>query len=179
MVVLVELEVVVSSNNIVRLPSIPVLTLIAIRSSSFSCGRQQFHYLKVDETKKMLHVCLLMQFIYSQVMQVFRFQSPCVDRLFPCIVWMLSTTTICGILLVTNLWWISTTKQWIKPFRTVNFHWSVLLDGSTNLHGKGIKNMMLVCVPRSYFLEHFAMHRRWESATATSKYLTVTCGSWF
>jgi len=47
------------------------------------------------------------------------------------------------------------------------------LDGATNLQGKQVINMM-ACVPKAFFLEHFTMQLRRESAANQVKRSIVT-----
>jgi hypothetical protein len=130
-------------------------------SSFFSGGRQHFDSLKAGEAQKLNK--LFSRAIHRTAMPYSAFEHPAWKHFFRSLrgCYQLPTRSqIGGELMVheytetMNEVLLSLAKQQLICFT---------LDGATNLQGKQIINMM-ACIPKAFFLEHFTMVLRRESA---------------
>jgi hypothetical protein len=130
-------------------------------SSFFSGGRQHFDSLKAGETKK-LHV-LFSRAIHRTATPYAAFCHPAWKAFFRalCGCYQLPTRAAIGGKLMMNEY----NQTMNEVLLSLGKHPLICftLDGATNLQGKQVINMM-ACVPKAYFLEHFTMQLRRESA---------------
>lgn len=129
--------------------------------SFFSGGRQHFDSLKAGETKK-LHV-LFARAIHRTATPYAAFGHPAWKHFFHALrgCYQLPTAAVIGGELMVNEY----NQTMNEVLLSIGKHPLICftLDGATNLQGKQVINMM-ACVPKAYFLEHFTMQLRRESA---------------
>ena len=130
--------------------------------STFAGGRQHFDYLKRGELDR-LHV-LFSRAIHRTATPYSAFEHPAWKAFFNALrgCYQLPSRALIGGELMMHEY----TQTMNEVLLSIGKHPLVCftLDGATNMQGKQVINMM-ACVPKAYFLEHFTMQLRRESAT--------------
>ena len=130
-------------------------------SSFFSGGRQHFDFLKPGESER-LNV-LFARAIHGTATPYSAFEHPAWKDFFRALrsSYQIPCRTAIGGSLMRNEY-VETMNEVLVA---LGKHPLICftLDGATNLQGKQVINMM-ACVPKAYFLEHFTMELRRESA---------------
>jgi hypothetical protein len=134
---------------------------ITASSSTFSNGRAHFDYLTREENERLCK--MFAHAIHQTAMSFKAFEHHTWQEFFHALhgaFHIPSTEIICGNLLhleYTNI--MAEVVRNLKQFVMI----CLTLDGATNVEGKQIINLM-ACRPMAFFLEHFSMELRRESA---------------